>query len=95
MMLGLKSATETDYKVRQLQRLQITSELDYKLQQVLDYKMRQKFKKCITKCDGITKHDGLQSDTVQASRFSLAVIITTTAYLHGFLLIFFFNVRIF
>ena len=79
MMLGLQSATKTDYKVRQLQRLQSTSELDYKLQQVLDYKMRQKFKKSITKCDGITKHDGLQSDTVQASRFSLAVIITTTS----------------
>ena len=48
-------------------------ELDYKLQEVLDYKVRQSFKNWFTKCDGITKRGGLQKDTVNLAALSFAL----------------------
>ena len=43
--------------MRQVWKLKIMIELNYKLRWVFDYKERQIFKNSITKCNGITKWD--------------------------------------
>ena len=61
-MLGLQSTTEVDYKVQQVQRLEIRQTWITNCDRVWIIKCDKKFTRWITKCDGITNLDGLQTD---------------------------------